>query len=106
VLAEEGAAAPERLDGTVDVEGVVGQLALGLARVGQQHADAAVDVELGVEQRGAGLGADRVEPLAVLAQVLAEGLEQRGALVERELPQGGAAGAAAVVEDGGEVDAG
>ena len=54
VLADEGAAAAERLEAAVDVDRVVGQLAAALRRVGQQHAEAAVDVELRVAEGGAG----------------------------------------------------
>src|SRR5690606_29875820 len=47
---------------------------------------------------------DGVEAVAVLAQVLAERLQQGRALVEGELPQRGTPGPPAVLEGGGEVD--
>ena len=106
MLAGEGAAAGERLDGALDVDRVVRQLALGLRRVGGEHADAAVDVELRVTERRTGPRGDGVELVAVLAQVPAERLEQRGPLVERQRAQRGTADGAAVVEDGTHVDAG
>ena len=54
----------QRLDRAVDVDGVVGQLAPGPAGVAEQHADAAVDVELGVAQGGAGPRRQRVQLVA------------------------------------------
>ena len=59
----------ERLQRAVDADGVVRQLAPGLAGVAEQHADAAVDVELGVGQRRAGPGRQRVQLVAVLAEL-------------------------------------
>jgi len=82
VLADEGAAAAERLDRAVDVDGAVGQLPLALAGVAEQRADAAVDVEQRVGPGGTGAGGEGVELVAVLAQRAGEGLQQRGALVE------------------------
>ncbi|GAA3353831.1 hypothetical protein GCM10020366_08490 [Saccharopolyspora gregorii] len=106
MLGQERAALAQRLDGAVDVDGVVGQFALALRAVCEQDADAAVDVELRVAERGAGLRGQRVELIAVLAQVRGERLEQRGALVEGQPPQRGTADLAAVPQRGGEVDAG
>ena len=85
VLAQERAAFAERFYVTVDVDRVVRHLAASFAAVAEQHADAAVDVELRVTQRGAGARRQRVEVVAVLAQVRGEGLEHGGPLVERQL---------------------
>ena len=106
MLADERPAAAQRLDGPLDVDGVVGQLALGLAHDAEQRRDAAVDVELRVVEGGAGPGGDRVQLVAVLAQVPAEGLEQAGALVEGQLPQRRAADPPPVLQHPGHVDAG
>ena len=84
---------------------VVGQLALGLARVAEQDADAAVDVELRVVKRRAGPVGELVQFLAVLAQQLAGRLRQLGALVEGQLAQRGAAHLPAVIEGCLEVNA-
>ena len=105
VLADEGPALAQRLDGAFGEDGVVRQLALGPAGVAEQHADAAVDVELGVPEGRAGAGGQRVELLAVLAQQLPERLEQRRPLVEGQLAQRRAAGRPAVVQRRRQVDA-
>jgi hypothetical protein len=105
VLAGELAAAAERLDGALHEEGVIGQLAAGLAGVAEQDADAPVHVELRVAQGGAGPRRNRVQLTSVLTQHGADSLDERGPLVEGERAQRGAAGGAAVLERGGEVDA-
>ena len=106
VLADEGPALAERLDRALGQDRVVRQLALGLAGVAEQHADAAVNVELGVAERRPGAGGQRVHFLAVLAQQQAQRLEQRGPLVEGQLAQRRAARRSAVVERRTQVDAG
>ena len=105
VLAEERAALAERLDVALDVHLGVRQLPTALRRVRQQYADAAVDVEARVVERGAGVRGDGVQLLAVLAQVPGERLEQGGALVERQLAERRAADPTAVLQRGREVDA-
>ena len=85
---------------------VVRQLAPGLAGVAEQHADAAVDVELGVAEGRAGAGGQGVKLLAVLAQQHPERLEQRRPLVEGQLAQRRAARRPAVGERRAQVDAG
>ncbi len=105
VLAEELPALAERFGGALDVDRLVRQLALGLARVAEHDADAAVDVEPRVEQRGTGAGGELVQLLAVLAQHAADSLEQRGALVEGQLAQRRAADRPAVLQCRAHVDA-
>jgi hypothetical protein len=105
VLAGELAAAAERLDRALGVERVVGQLTAGLAGVAEKNADAAVHVELRVAQGGAGPRRKAVQLTSVLPQHGADGLDERGPLVEGQHPQRGAAGGAAVLERGGEIDA-
>ncbi len=105
VLAEERALLAERLGRPFDEHLLVGQLALGLARVAEQDADAAVDVELRVAEGRAGPVGELVQLVAVLAQQLADRLRQLGALVEGQLAQGRAADLPAVGEGGAEVDA-
>ena len=93
-------------DVAVDEEAGVRQLAAGLGGVGEQRADAALDVDPAVGAGGAGGEALGVELLLALHQVLAERLQHRGALVEGQAPQRRAADVAAVGEHGGEVEAG
>ena len=94
------------LDVAVGQDAGVRQLAAGLGGVGEQRADAALDVDPAVGAGGAGGEALGVELLLEAHQVLAEGLQHRGALVEGEAAQRRADGVAAVGEGGGEVDAG
>ena len=107
VLAEERAAAAQRLDGALDVDGVVGQLALGLARVRRAASRCRRRRRTSSRASVAPVRAEtRVELVAVLAQVPGERLEQAGALVEGQLPQRRAADPPAVLQHGGHVDAG
>ncbi len=106
MLADERAAPAERLDRALDQDGVVRQLAPGLAGVAEQDADAAVDVEPGVGQRRPGPRGQGVQLRPVLAQQLTQRLEQRGPLVEGQLAQRRAADGPAVVERRAEVDPG
>src|ERR1700756_4872439 len=96
VLAEELAFLAELLGRSLDEHAVVRELALGLAGVAEQDADAAVDVELRVIEGGARAVRQLVQLLTVLAQHLADGLGQLGPLVEGHLPQRGPAGRAPV----------
>jgi hypothetical protein len=105
VLADEGPAPAERLGVTLGQDRVVRQLPPGLAGVAEQHADAAVDVEPGVGQGRAGARRQRVQLRPVLAQQLAECLEQPRPLMEGQLAQRRAAGAAPVGERRAQVDA-
>src|SRR2546427_265745 len=82
VPADELPSLAERLGRPLYIDGVVGQLTPGLAGIAEQHADAAVDVELGVKQRCTGPRRQRVKLVAVLAQRRGERPEQRGPLVE------------------------
>ena len=84
----------------------LGSSRLALDAYASSHADAAVDVELRVEQRGAGASGDRVELVTVLAQVSGERLQQCCPLVEGQLTQGRTADRAPEVERGTEVDTG
>ena len=105
VLADEGPALAERLDRPLGEDRVVRQLTPGLAGVAEQHADAAVDVELGVAEGRAGPGGQGVKLRAVLAQQRPERLEQRRPLVEGQLAQRRAARRPAVGERRAQVDA-
>jgi len=98
-------ASAQRLDGALDEDRVVRQLALGPAGVAEQHADAAVDVELGVAEGRPGARGQGVKLLPVLAQQQPQRLEQRGPLVEGQLAQHRAAGRPAVGQRRAHVDA-
>ena len=68
VLADEGALAAEPLRLPVEDDGVVGQLAGALGGVGEDRADAAVDVDHRVAPGRTGAGGERVELVLVLAE--------------------------------------
>ncbi len=106
VLADESPALAQRLDRPLGENRVVRQLAPGLAGVAEQHADAAVDVELGVPEGRPCASGQGVQLRAVLAQQQPERLEQRGPLVESQLAQRRTARRPAVVERRRQVDAG
>src|SRR5262249_33416065 len=106
VLADERAAAAQRLHRALDVHRVVRQLPLTPTGVAEQHPDAAVDVELRVAAGGPGAVGQRVQLVAVLAQRGGQRLQQRGPLVERQLAQRRPADPAAVVQRAGQVQAG
>ncbi len=88
VAAEERAVLRQRLDRPVEVDGGVRQLAPPLRRVGEEHADAAVDVAEGVALRGAGALGQVVELLLAVGQRQRELLEQHGPLVEGQGAEG------------------
>ena len=98
VLPQKGSALAQRLECPVGQHGVAGQLAATLAGIAEQDTEAAVHVEHRVTLGSAGAGRQRVEVVAVLAQVGGQGLEQGGPLVESQRPQGGTADAPSVVE--------
>ena len=106
VLAEEGALPAELLRPAVEDDGVVGQLAGALAGVGEDRADAAVDVDRRVALGGAGAGGERVELVLALGEVLGQRLEQAGALVEGQRPERRTADRARVVGHRAEVEPG
>lgn len=80
-----------------------GQLFAAHAGVGEQGAEAAVDVEGVVAFGGAGVARQLIEFFFVFLQVKRHGLEAGGAFLEVELEQCFDAGGAAVVHGGGEV---
>ena len=100
VLADKAAALGQPLEGAVDVDAAVGQLARALARVHEQGADAAVDVHPGIGLGGTGGVGELVELLLVLAEELGESLEQGGALVEGERAQRRTPDAARMLQHG------
>ena len=104
MAAEEAAVLRQRLHRTVDVHVPVRQFAASLARVGEQHADAAVDVDLRVGLRRAGACGQRVELGLALGQGERELLQQQRALVERQRALRCLADRAGMVEGGGEVE--
>ena len=85
VLPHECPGLRQRFHAAIDVHAAVGQLTRTLARVHEQRADAAVDVDPGVTLGGPGRIRERVEPVLVFAEVPGQCLQQRRALVEREL---------------------
>ncbi len=108
VLAEEGAVLGEHLGRPVDDEVRVRQLAAALRSEGEEHPDAAVDVDHRIAARRTGLRGHRVELLAPAVEILGELLELEGALVEGERSEGGLAYGARVVDrtrDVGALDA-
>ena len=106
VLAEEHAGLAELLGRAVEDHGVVGQLAGALAGIAEHRADAAVDVDLGVAERRAGARRQGVELVLVLAEVLGDGLEDAGALVERQRADRRPADVAGVVDHRRQVEPG
>jgi hypothetical protein len=104
VLAGEGAVLGQHLHGSVHHHLGVGKLAAAFGPEGEEHADAAVDVDHRVDLGGAGLRRNGVELLAPAVQVLRQFLELEGALVEGQLAQFRLPGGAAVVHDAGEVE--
>ena len=71
----------------VDVDLRVGHLAAALAGVGEEHADAAVDVDPRVQLRRAGARRELVELGLALGERERHLLEQHRALVEGELAE-------------------
>ncbi len=105
VVADEGALLAGADGLAVHVERHVAQ-GTAQAGVGEQVADAALNVHPAVGLGGAGLVADGVILVLALHQVEGQGLEHASALGEGHLPQFGSAHGAGVVEHGGEVEAG
>ena len=105
VAADEGAVLRQALDIAVEEDRRVRHLTACDARVGEERADAALDVDERVALRRARGERDLVVVLRALHEVCAELLEDDAALVERQLLQGGEADEARMVGDGGEVDA-
>ena len=98
VLADEAALLRQRLHRPLDVHAAVGQLAFALARVHEQRAEAAVDVDRGIAACRAGRVRHPVELVLVLTEALRQCLEERGALVECKPAQVRAADLAGVIE--------
>ena len=103
--ATKRAVAREALDLAFDQEPLRRQFAPAARGVGEQHAEAALDVDGAVGAGRAGGEGELIELLLALAQILRERLQQLGAGVEVERAQS-LAGGAAVGERGGEVEAG
>ena len=74
-----------------------GQLVAAHARIGEQRACTAFDVDPAVGAGGTGVGRDGVQLLFVLTQVLGQGLEALGAFLKVELEQIGQAHGAGVM---------
>ena len=106
VPTEEGALPTELFGRTVEDDRVVGQLAGALGGEGEDGADAAVDVDRGVAPGRAGARGQLVELVLELGEVLGRRLEQPGALVEAQRPQGRATDRSGVVGHRGEIDPG
>ena len=87
VLPHEAAALRQRFDPTIDVHAAVRELPHSLARVHEERANAAVDVDPRIALGGPSRIGERVELLLVLGEVAGERLEERRALVESEPPQ-------------------
>ena len=85
MLAEEDAGAAELLEVAVAGDDVVGQLAAALGGVGEDGAEAAVDVDHRVASRRAGAQRHLVELVLEAGEVGGEVLQQECALVERHL---------------------
>ncbi|GAB3257546.1 hypothetical protein GCM10027425_18650 [Alteromonas gracilis] len=96
MLADEGAAAAQRLEVAVDHDGVVGQLPGGLGGDREHGAQAALDVDGRVAAGRTGAGGEGVELLGVGHDLLGHRLEDRGALVEGHRAQGRAADLAGI----------
>src|SRR5205807_5683916 len=105
MLTDERARLGKRLHRPIDVNPAVGQLTRALACVDKDSADPAVDVDPGIAFRGAGCIRQPIELVLVLREHLRKRLEQRRALVERELTQARSADVARVLERRAEVDA-
>jgi hypothetical protein len=104
VPTEEGPVLRQRLDRPVDVHGAVRKLPASLARVGEEHADPAVDVDPGVGLRRPGARRERVQLVLALRQRQSELLEQHRPLMEGERGEARLSDRAAVFERGGEVE--
>lgn len=100
----EGALLADQFHVAVGQDMPVGQLFGALAAVDEEHPDAAVDIEHGVPAGRSGAGGQCVELVRVRGEMLAERLEQTGALVEGQLAQGRAAHLPRVTQHGCGVD--
>ena len=87
MLAHELSALGQELGVAVDQDMVVRQFAPALGGVDEQRPDAAVDVDAAVRERRAGVVGELVERLPVGVEVLGEGFQQIGALMEGERAQ-------------------
>ncbi len=98
VTRPEAAVLGEELGRAVEQHAGVGQLPPALGRVREEHADPAVDVDLRVRARAAGVHGERVELVLALVERLRELLEQPRTIVERQRPQCRTAHPARVVQ--------
>ncbi len=106
MLADKGAALGEDFRRAVDVHLVIGQLAGAFARVHEERADAAVDVDPGIVLRRAGRVGEPVKFVLVLRKHFRERLELRRSLVKGQFAKMGAADLACMSEHRSKVDAG
>ena len=72
----EGSTLRQRLRGPLDIKRLVGKLAPRPARVGEEGADPALDVDPGILSGGAGRRGDPVERLLSIHQILRHRFEQ------------------------------
>ncbi len=105
MAADEGAVLRQALDTAVEEDRRVRHLPPCDARVGEERADAALDVDERVALRRPRRERDRVVVLRAFHEVGAELLEDDPALVEGQRLNGWAPDFTCVVGDGGEVDA-
>ncbi|KAI1695941.1 hypothetical protein Ddc_20862 [Ditylenchus destructor] len=87
VGAHELAALAQRLGGALVDEVAGRELTAAHGRIGEERADAALDVDPGIGSRRAGVGRDRVELFLALGQVSGQRLEEGGALLEIQRQQ-------------------
>ena len=104
--ADEAAGLGQRLDVAVDDEMFAGQFAPPARSIGEQHAEAAFDVDRIVAPRGAGVERELVERLLGAVEMGGQRLQEIGALGEGHRPQRGAACEARVTGHGGEIEPG
>ena len=104
VPADERPALRQRLRRPVDVETLIRKVSSPARRVGEERADAALDVDPRILLRRARRGGDEIELVLARHEVLRHRLQHQRALVEREPPERRAADALRVVDHRREVD--
>jgi hypothetical protein len=105
VLPDERSGLRQRFDFAIHVHAIVRQLACPARGIREQRADAAVDIDPGIRLRRTRRIRQCVELFLAIVQHLGDALEQRRALVERQLPQRRPALASRVLQHAGEIDA-
>ena len=104
VLADELPGAAESFHRPVDEHRGVGQFPAALAGIGEQHPDAAVDVDDGIPLRGTGPRRDGIELFAFAVQVGGQRLERQGPLVKGHVPQRWSTNGSRMIQHGHHVD--